>query len=443
MPDIKRKSEDKMILDEVKYNDLSSKYSQVILDLQDKYKIENNPFYAGLVNFKSNKTTPKHGWFEYKQGYSEKLVREIIKQNEVPKNTYVLDPFTGVGTTNLVAQSLGYKSIGFDINPIAILAAKVKTTYYSSEEIKLINAKINSFSPTHYSRSIPEAAVIKNSFFDDDFKKLMFIKGFYEDIVNERVRNFFQLAFITIIEKCSTRIKDGNGIKIARNKPRVPNIYSFYLNKVRTMLNDIEKYNFDVESTLIDGSMLIDNDYNQIRNKQVGIVIFSPPYANCFDYCEVYKLELWLGGFVKTYDDFYKYRSIALRSHVNAKFDHFIRNINSKVDLIANTVSCFNVWNKNIPDMIRGYFDDMTEIIKKLYEMMLPDSKCYIVVANSGYRGVLVPTDLLLCEIAEKEGFLINNVILARKIRASSQQMGLLHNGYNELMRESIIVLKK
>lgn len=439
----KRKSDEKIVIDEEKYHLLSQKYLDLIHNLQKTNEIEKNPLYANLVNFKTNKLIPKHSWFEYKQGYSEKLVKEIILSNNLNKDTYILDPFTGVGTTNLVAQSLGFKSIGFDINPIAILASKVKTTYYSKEEIKEINDSIIHFKSQNKSNFIPNAKVITTSFELEVFEKLMFIKGFIENINNEKIRDFFRLAYVAIIENCSTRVKDGNGIKIAKNKAKIDDVYNYYLNKCKVMLNDIENNNISEETILINGSMIIDKDFKIIKDKKVGLVIFSPPYANCFDYCEVYKLELWMGGFVEGYDGFEKYRSIALRSHVNSKFNHSIRNENHNVSLVADTISCFNVWNKNIPDMIRGYFDDMTDIFKNLYEVMLPSARCYIVVANSGYRGVLVPTDLLFGEIAKSIGFKIKDIIFARSIRASSQQMDLLHNGYKELMRESIVVLEK
>jgi hypothetical protein len=93
--------------------------------------------------------------------------------------------------------------------------------------------------------------------------------------------------------------------------------------------------------------------------------------------------------------------------------------------------------------MIAGYFDDMTETFKRLQHLMIKGAKCYIVVANSGYKGVLVPTDLLLADIAEMNGFKTVGVIYARKIRASSQQMRELHDTYEDLMRESIVVLEK
>ena len=54
-----------------------------------------------------------------------------------------------------------------------------------------------------------------------------------------------------------------------------------------------------------------------------------------------------------------------MRSHVNSKFDHTIQNNITDVDTIANLISTYNIWNKNIPDMLRGYFDDMFEILQR------------------------------------------------------------------------------
>jgi hypothetical protein len=208
------------------------------------------------------------------------------------------------------------------------------------------------------------------------------------------------------------------------------------------MLSDIETSNLNIECEFIHGSITIEKYFDKVKNKKVSLSIFSPPYANCFDYCEVYKLEFWMGGFVENYDDFSKYRSIAMRSHVNSKFDHKIINYQKDVDLISETISTFNIWNKNIPDMIRGYFDDTYELLKNIKKLLLKDAKVFIVVANSGYKGILVPTDLLISEIANNIGYKVNKIYHARKIRSSSQQMKDLHLEYDNLMRESIIELQ-
>ena len=247
-------------------------------------------------------------------------------------------------------------------------------------------------------------------------------------------------AAISIIDKCSLKIKDGNGLKFKKNYKAVPDLVRLYLDKASEMLSDIRMSNEDKENKIILGSMITEEAFNKVKDMPIGLCVFSPPYANCFDYCEVYKLEFWIGGFVKSYDDFERFRSIALRSHVNSKFSHEFSNSNKDVDTIASLISSFNIWNKNIPDMIRGYFDDMESMIKNLSKILVNKAKCYIVVANSGYKGILVPTDLLLAEIAEKYGYKVCNIYHARKIRSSSQQMHILNTNYNNLMRESIIV---
>ena len=185
-----------------------------------------------------------------------------------------------------------------------------------------------------------------------------------------------------------------------------------------------------------------DKIFQEVKKYEIGSIIYSPPYANCFDYLEVYKMEVWLGGFVDDYKDFSRYRDVALRSHVNSKFSPEIQNFNDRVNVISDFIGTYNIWNRNIPAMLKGYFDDMHQIIDRSYQVSRDKALCAIVVANSGYKGVVVPTDLLLAEIAEAIGYKVDKIIHARDIRSSSQQMVELRSK-NGLMRESIILLRK
>ena len=441
-----RTSNEKIIYDIKKHTSLLDEYVQVVERLQKKYKVIDGNGFKELVNFKTNKVTPKHGWYQYKQGYAEELVRAIITKENPKKDLYVLDPFAGVGTTNLVAQALGYKSIGFDINPVAYLAAKAKTTYYTKNDIALIKKELEGFDPKIESKIIPEPKVITSSFTKKALSDLFKIKYFCEQLdkkKNDKIADFFRLAFISIIEDCSIRTKDGNGIKLNLKKKPVEKIFAYFKSKCELMIKDIESSNYDLEVKLVGGSMLIDEYFDQIKKLRVGISVFSPPYANCFDYCEVYKLEFWMGSFVKEYDGFKFYRDMAMRSHVNSTFDHKIKNYNKDIDVIANTIATYNIWNKNIPDMLRGYFDDTYELLKRMKDVFVKGASCYIVVANSGYKGILVPTDLLIADIAKSLGYEVEAIMSARKIRSSSQQMNELHGKYDNLMRESVVVLRK
>ncbi|MCD8269436.1 MAG: hypothetical protein LUD46_13960 [Parabacteroides sp.] len=306
----------------------------------------------------------------------------------------------------------------------------------------MISKLINEFQIPSSRIEIEAGKVIQTSFTDDVLDTLLKIHYFVEHIESEYVQSLFRLVLISIIDKCSLKVKDGNGLKFKKNYVPIPDIVKLYLDKVSEMLSDIKQSNEDEEHRIIFGSMITEDAFEQVRDLPIGLCVFSPPYANCFDYCEVYKLEFWIGGFVKSYDDFERFRSVALRSHVNSKFCHEFANTNQDVDIIASLISTFNVWNKNIPDMIRGYFDDMELMIRNISKILVKDAKCYIVVANSGYKGILVPTDLLLADIAVRYGFNVCNIYHARKIRSSSQQMHILANDYDNLMRESVIELQ-
>ena len=440
------KSESKKVTQEDKKAEFMPKYQKHLDELKSKFEIEKNEKFSNLVNFSTNRKKPIHKWIDFKEGYSSKLVKELIDVDNLDSGDYILDPFVGCGTTCLVAQELGYPSIGVDILPVASLSTKVKTTNFSKEDNKKIKKYLRNLrNRLKTTDKIPEFKVLDRMFFSDSQKEEMLkLKGFWENIDEERIRDFFRLAYISIIEDVSNRKKDGNGIKYHRNKEVIQDPISYYEDKVISMYSDILQMDkSNKEPIVFNGSILEDEVYEEIKEKDIGSVVFSPPYANCFDYAEVYKMELWLGGFVEKYSDFDEYRNKAIRSHVNSKFDKTIENENEFVDVIAELVSAYNIWNKDIPDMIRGYFDDMTKVLKRLFSVMKEGSYCKIAVANSGYKGILVPTDLLLAEIGKDIGFNVEKIVHARDIRASSQQMEELHGNYENLMRESIVFLKK
>ncbi len=444
MRKIPRTSEQKYIVNESEHDILFPEYLKILDELQEKYPVSENEEFSKLVNFEKNKELPIHRWFYYKQGYSNELVKKLIfDSNKIKSNDYILDPFCGVGTTQVSSQHQGIRSIGLEVNPIASFASKVKTMKFDKSEIVELKNILNKIDISlKKSNKIPKYKKLKDIFTATQLSQILKIKGFYEKIDNEKFQGFFKLAYLSIIEDCSNRIKDGNGIKISRTKKIIENIIEYYVSKCALMISDLEQKSHHSKSLIFHGSILQDNVYNKLKQYPIHSVIFSPPYANCFDYCEVSKMEIWLGDFVHEYRDFDKFREQAIRSHVNSKFDHTIQHGNQKSDIIASLINTYNVWNKNIPDMLRGYFDDMEEVLRRLHQILEKNDDCFIIVANSSYKEIIVPTDLLLADIGANIGFKVKKIIAARQMRASSQQTPELKNRTN-LMRESIIILTK
>jgi hypothetical protein len=67
-----------------------------------------------------------------------------------------------------------------------------------------------------------------------------------------------------------------------------------------------------------------------------------------------------------------------------------------------------------------------------------------VVVGNSAYGGVVIPTYLIFCEIAESIGFEVIRIDVVRPEVTSSQQFKILkEKGINRYMRESVIYFEK
>ena len=78
-----------------------------------------------------------HGYHRYPAKFLPNIVTKLI-ENEAIKNGPIADPFAGCGTTLVEARIHGFESYGVDINPVAELITKVKTT--PIEPVKLLKA---------------------------------------------------------------------------------------------------------------------------------------------------------------------------------------------------------------------------------------------------------------------------------------------------------------
>ncbi len=85
------------------------------------------------LTFQHNLGRGRHGWLRLTPAYSVKIVREILERE--PEVSRLLDPFSGSGTTGLVAAERGLHCDLLDINPFLVWLAEAKTRQYSPEQI--------------------------------------------------------------------------------------------------------------------------------------------------------------------------------------------------------------------------------------------------------------------------------------------------------------------
>jgi hypothetical protein len=172
------------------------------------------------------------------------------------------------------------------------------------------------------------------------------------------------------------------------------------------------------------------------------LTFYSPPYCNCFDYFEIHKVELWLGGFVNNKKEFKELRNNGFRSNTNSLNGKEIKYNNESVESLIGLFDFEKLWSKRIPNVVRGYFDDTHTLLKSLFNQTVKNGYVGIVVGNSAYTGVIIPTDIIIADIAKSIGFEVKDIFITRHLTTSSQQKIAL-NPLKEFLRESIILLKK
>lgn len=416
-------------------------------ELEKKYSPEGVDYstYTTPVNFKESLQTPIHRWYGYKEGFSPSFVAGFIDEFGTQKESVVFDPFSGVGTTGLVAISKGHKAYLMDVNPLGILAARVKTTNYSHcdlDEIKRIRAQWNEIQDYEIRYDIPNDTV-KRYFDPITLDALLKVRSMVLDLKEGLIQNVYLLALLSLVEQISTHHKNGNGVK---KKKLLPSPYNFKVLK-QTLLDRIDLYVADIEASELTQKCDVINHSNldaYTLPTKVDLVLTSPPYANCFDYSKVYLTELWLGGFFQQKEDQTLFREQSVISHVHYRWKERNSAYKSSVveDMIIPTLKQQDLWSANIPNMLSGYFSDLGKCLYNISQNLNHGATIGFVVGNSVYGGVPIATDIILAEIAEKLGYKCKEIRVYRKVIASSQQMVLLTEEEKHFVRESLVILK-
>src|SRR4030042_1176257 len=206
----------------------------VIMD----FKLEEKPEWGPLATFVPNKDEPVYNWFYYKEGFAKELVFRLAEMFSLKKGMTVLDPFCGVGTTLLACRQLGLDSLGFDVHPVAVFAAKVKVRDYDTEilrsEIKnLIKAKFRL-------PKVPQSGFARRFFHPRSLEDALFFRNLILENRDRAVRDFLPLGLMSVAIKCSYAYKDGAVVKV-RKKPVAP-MRDMLRRQLFRMLRDLDSW---------------------------------------------------------------------------------------------------------------------------------------------------------------------------------------------------------
>lgn len=426
-------------------------------DLEKKFEVTypvlESATYKSLVNYASDLNNPIQRWYRYKEGYSVRLMQKLFEEYGVKAGDLILDPFSGSGSTLLQAKIDKLEGYGFEINPFSAFLGRVKTQNYSNKDLAGFANNFDHVIAAGKNKKpvlLPKLSIIEKLFNKDVLNFLLQTKSYIESIKEKKVKDLYMLAWLSVLEEVSHHRKAGNGLKIRKEIKSIPRDLVFakkiFIQKLDQIKEDLP-YAINISKGVKEPKIYEQSALDlkeKIKKETIKAVIFSPPYANCFDYTEIYKVELWMGGFVSEYSDLSVLRQKGIRSHLNGYLRNQKVNQSSLINLekLIGELSKKDLWDPRIPNMVSSYFEEMFSVLKQIYDGLKKGGSCGIIVSNSAYGGLVIPTDLFFAEYAEKIGFKVMKIEVARFIITSSQQYKQTEKN-KKYLRESIVHLQK
>ncbi|MDT9191754.1 MAG: hypothetical protein P5678_02545 [Limnospira sp. PMC 1240.20] len=91
--------------------------------------------------------------------------------------------------------------------------------------------------------------------------------------------------------------------------------------------------------------------------------------------------------------------------------------------------------------MVKGYFDEMACVIQECSRLLKPGGLLFMVNDNVRYAGISISVDMILSDLAENLGLVVENILILPGNKGnSSQQMG---SHGREPLRKCVYVWQK
>jgi hypothetical protein len=302
----------------------------------------------------------------------------------VPPGGILMDPFCGSGTALAEGQRRGLRTVGVDLNPIACLIARVKTSPLSDTALASAHAALLRLDSRE--ASIPSIPNLMH-WFKRPVQAALACLMQAIDASPEADRDFLRLAASSIIVRVSNQESDTRYAAIDKHVS-AGNVALLFKRACEKLHAALEARNYDFGPCEVIEANLLELDTTALRGK-VDIFITSPPYPNAYEYWLYHKYRMWWLG----YDPLaVKEKEIGARAHFFKK-------------------------NRHTADTFVTQMDTAFERIK---ELAAPNAWVCFVVGRSIIHGETVDNAAIVEKSGHKHGFTsvyhgTRNVLSTRK----------------------------
>lgn len=328
------------------------------------------------------------------------------------KDAVILDPMVGSGTVLRTISTLGFKGIGIDIDPLAVLMSKAGTTKINKTGFLRKVSQLIQEAQRHkaYSLHLP--------WIDEDVNTTKFITFWFG---KKQISDLRRLSYVIV----NNHGKYEELLKIALSRLIVTKRKGASLaadvshsrpHKVRDS-NDFNVFSeFEITCRKLSSNMLETPPIGKTKVKlgdarklriptgSVDAIITSPPYLNAIDYMRGHKLALvWLGYPI---DDLSVIRGKSVGAE---KAPNENANMKLAKELTSKIYRLEDLPNRKI-NMIYRYALDMHGIFRQCSRVLKRNGKATFVIGNTSQNGVYIENTSIASEAAKKFGLALVDV---------------------------------
>lgn len=343
-----------------------------------------------------------HGFHPYPARMVPLIAKRVIEMFATRDDDIVLDPFCGSGTVLVESMVHNRNSIGFDINPLAVLIAKAKTTPIDPKKLReKINEIIGEIALDKSTYTPPKGIPNLDYWFKPRvIEMLSKILHHIKRIEDEDIYNFFATAFSYTVWRVSNARK--SEYKLYRMPEEElakwdPNVLDTFKEILINNLKGMEEFYKAMQGKSAKATIYLKDFRESNLENEATLILTSPPYGDsrttvAYEQFSRYP-ALWLGLKEVLYMDIKSIGGVRRKGNVAT--------LESKT-----LVEVFNEIYKKDPDRawdLYSYFYDMDVAMQKIVRALKRGrSRVVFVIGSRTVRRVKIPTDKILVEIAEK-----------------------------------------
>ncbi len=340
-------------------------------------------------------STGVYGIHPYPAMFHFLVIRQLLQEFSKEADM-VFDPFMGSGVVGVECLINNRHFVGYDINPLAILIAKVRCKPLPLKNL-LTNLELIKI---RYFKTKPEIFEFPNInywFKPHVIQELSKLRKAIYSLDSEPFIDFYKVVFSEVVRRVSNT--DHNEFKLLRrektdNLDIMETFTQISLRNINLIYEFYKKFPPTETKIKLENKNILD-DLNT-NNGLFDLVITSPPYGDSrttVAYGQFSRLSLrWL-GFEENVDKTSlgcRPKEIAFDLPSNLLYE-YLKSISSKDDKRAKEVYSF--------------YKDLFEAIKVIALKVKKRGIVCFVVGNRRVKGVELPTDIISAEFFENLGF--------------------------------------